>query len=105
VNDPPKRMHETTERRGMAHLQACPRLGLRTDPASRFLEPTQEHRCYVGQREQRVDVSHQTSFCLTTAFERCPRYIAERERDRASPAVRRHSAGMVRQELAPPERT
>ena len=54
----------------------CPFLGLRADPASVFLEPTPEHRCYATGREQRIEPRAQASYCLTAAFERCPQFVA-----------------------------
>jgi hypothetical protein len=57
------------------HRRYCPYLGLQVDRASVFIEPAEEHRCYVAARSQRIDLDHQVAFCLTTAFEACPRFV------------------------------
>jgi hypothetical protein len=56
--------------------QACPHLGLRADPASIFMTPTEEHRCQVAGHRQRIDLGHQATFCLSDSFEACPRFSA-----------------------------
>jgi len=56
-------------------LRRCPYLGLRADPTSIFAQPTEDHRCYVTKGRQRIGLDHQAAFCLTSAFEECPRYV------------------------------
>jgi hypothetical protein len=58
------------------HQPYCPYLGLQVDRASVFIEPAEEHRCYVAARSQRIDLDHQAEFCLASAFEACPRFVS-----------------------------
>ena len=58
------------------HQPYCPHLGLHADRASVYTRPTEEHRCHVAERRQRIDLDHQATFCLTSGFETCPRYAA-----------------------------
>ena len=51
----------------------CPHIGLRSDPASIFAEPTEEHLCRAARGGQRIDLAYQTAVCLTSNFEACPR--------------------------------
>lgn len=102
-NEPEHVKHEIGQER-LLRQQACSFLGLRADPASIFLEPTTEHRCYVGQRPQPIELGHQTTYCLAAACERCPRRVAARDQRHASPPARAHSAGAAQIALARQER-
>jgi hypothetical protein len=60
-------------RRPPAHgRRACPHLGLAGDPFVHRDQPAEEHRCYVYLQRDRVDLTHQRSFCLSGAYRRCP---------------------------------
>lgn len=53
----------------------CPYVGLESDPTVMFTEPTRRHRCYAGRRSQQIDLSHQATFCFTSDFEACSRFV------------------------------
>ena len=55
---------------------SCPHLGLFADRASILTAPSEDHRCYVVQERQRISLEQQAAFCLTSAFEGCPRYVS-----------------------------
>ena len=55
---------------------ACPLLGLRQDPGSRFSMPVDERRCMAGHRPATIDADHQRTFCLAAAFATCERLTA-----------------------------
>jgi hypothetical protein len=51
---------------------ACIHLGLATDPVKRLEQASDEHRCYVGAGQERVDLDHQRRFCLASSYMGCP---------------------------------
>jgi hypothetical protein len=62
-------------RRPPAHgRRACPHLGLAGDPFVHRDQPAEEHRCYVYLQRDRVDLTHQCSFCLVLQFPLLVRY-------------------------------
>lgn len=34
------------------------------------------HRCHTRTKPEKIDAPHQESFCLSDAFQKCPRYPA-----------------------------
>lgn len=57
----------------------CPYLGLRSEPTSIFLEPTEDHRCHAAGRREQIALDHQATCCLTSTFESCPRFVTPSE--------------------------
>ncbi len=62
----------------------CPYVGLRSDPVLVFTQPIMEHRCHVAKRAQGISLDHQESFCLTSGYAACPRFVAPAARQPAS---------------------
>ncbi|MBI2863984.1 MAG: hypothetical protein HYX94_05430 [Chloroflexi bacterium] len=52
--------------------QPCPHLGLLDEPFIHRDDPTEEHRCYLWMQRDRVDLTHQKGFCLSSAHTQCP---------------------------------
>jgi hypothetical protein len=55
-----------------APRRGCPHLGLRSDPLTHAAGASDEHRCYAGLGQERIDLSHQRRFCLAACHTRCP---------------------------------
>ncbi|HBY93602.1 MAG TPA: hypothetical protein DEP84_06470, partial [Chloroflexi bacterium] len=72
----------------------CPYLGLRREPSSIFLEPTEDHRCHAGGGREEIAADHQAAFCLTPAFESCPRFVTP-PAEAHSPAGERPASGLA----------
>ncbi|MBF6606026.1 MAG: LysM peptidoglycan-binding domain-containing protein [Chloroflexi bacterium] len=53
----------------------CPYLGLADDPRSHFAFATAAHRCHSASRPERIEVTHQGSFCLSPDYPACGRYV------------------------------
>ena len=67
----------------------CPYLGLDDNPNDVLLAASQNHRCYVRRRPERVGNGHQVAVCLTSSYRRCPRLLSvarRHERQAAQPA-------------------
>ncbi|MGC9332797.1 MAG: sortase [Anaerolineae bacterium] len=58
----------------------CPYLGLDGDPNEVLLVPSSSHRCYVRRQPERVGNEHQGTFCLTSSYRRCPRFLSAMKR-------------------------
>ncbi len=52
--------------------ETCPNLGLEGDRSGRCPEPSPRHRCYLWMERGRIDLAHQSHFCLTDAYDDCP---------------------------------
>ncbi|MBI2864291.1 MAG: tetratricopeptide repeat protein [Chloroflexi bacterium] len=52
--------------------QPCPHLGLVDEPFIHRDEPSEEHRCYLWMQRDRIDLTHQKGFCLSSAHAHCP---------------------------------
>lgn len=50
----------------------CPHLGLADNPFDYSHEANDGHRCYLWMQRDRVDVDHQTGFCLSELHVKCP---------------------------------
>jgi LysM repeat protein len=57
-----------------ANPVACPYLGLADDARTRFVFATTAHRCRSGSRPERIEITHQESFCLGAGFSACSRF-------------------------------
>ncbi len=55
---------------------ACPHLGLRNEQASRYLEPSDAHRCYSPLDPGEVEIDYQQAVCFSSSFAQCKRYQA-----------------------------
>ena len=65
----------------------CPHLGLRADPATRFLYPSTAQGCHSAVHYARVDTASQAATCLTMAHLQCPRYLEAAATSRSAPAA------------------
>ncbi len=54
----------------------CPYLGLVGNRHQVFVVASSRHRCYVQSQPERIGSAHQAGTCLTSAYRRCPRFIA-----------------------------
>lgn len=52
--------------------RVCPHIGLSDDPLAHQDSPTEQHRCFLWEQRDRIDVSHQMGFCLSAAHRNCP---------------------------------
>ncbi len=53
----------------------CPYLGLWTDRASSYADPSEDNYCYATGRPRTIELEHQEGYCLTAACAACPRYV------------------------------
>ena len=53
-------------------IQVCRHLGLANDAAARQDTPSTDHRCHLWQLQDRVDLTHQSTYCFTAAHRHCP---------------------------------
>ncbi len=60
------------ERRPAGSRLACRYLGLADDGARHQDEPSNQHRCYFLDQQDRIDAAHQAAFCLTAKHRACP---------------------------------
>ncbi len=70
------RMHASrpavSRRLGDKDQRSCPHLGLTDNRTSHHLAPSNDHRCYLWDQGDRIDLAHQKNFCLTDAYSYCP---------------------------------
>ena len=52
----------------------CPALGLREDRDTHFFQAAYANNCFVAGRPRAIPLPHQSVFCLTSDYERCPLY-------------------------------
>src|SRR6266542_2592673 len=64
-----------------ARPRQCPHLGMATDPFSRDTRASDEHRCYASMARERIDLSHQRQFCLTSTHNRCPFLLVQTQQE------------------------
>jgi len=57
--------------------QICPHLGLKKDPATHTAYPSLRNFCHRSRPTERVDLSHQKSFCFDYQYQRCPVFQEE----------------------------
>lgn len=55
----------------------CPYLGLSGNRNHKYAVASSRHRCYVRHQPERIASEYQAANCLTSAYRRCPRLIAE----------------------------
>jgi len=65
---------------------ACPYLGLPQDPSQHHDGPSDDHRCYHLEQQDRIDLAHQRLFCLTANHRTCP-WLMWRDPKKASGAT------------------
>ncbi|MFN8496833.1 MAG: DPP IV N-terminal domain-containing protein [Anaerolineae bacterium] len=53
----------------------CPYLGLWTDRASSYADPSEDNYCYATGRPRTIELERQATYCLTAACTACPRYV------------------------------
>ena len=58
-----------------ARIGRCSFLGLDGNRNQVFLVSSPRHRCYAGDRPERIGASYQSEICLTSAYRRCPRLL------------------------------
>ena len=79
--------------------QPCRHLGFADTPSQRLDYPSQEHRCHLWQLRDRIDIAHQSTYCLTAAHKRCPWLSVpppgERAKDRRFPVAKVASGGGI----------
>ena len=51
---------------------SCPHLGLANYPSGHSDRALEEHRCYLSTARERIDLAHQTVFCLSRQSRNCP---------------------------------
>src|SRR5919198_3515159 len=52
--------------------RVCPHLGSAADPFTYLEEPDDGNRCHVYMHHDRIDLTHQQRFCLSSNYQRCP---------------------------------
>ncbi|HEU0168970.1 MAG TPA: hypothetical protein VFS62_14420, partial [Chloroflexota bacterium] len=66
-------------------------------PDTRLEHPSAEHRCHLWKLQDRIDLAHQSTYCLTGAHKRCPWLsvppAGERPADRTVPKGKLAAAG------------
>lgn len=83
----------------MGFTRACPHFGLVTAPSKPLPEPSPDHRCYLWQQQERVDLAHQQRYCLSELHGGCPWLMlprpgsAPRRRSGARPGWLKAAAG------------
>ena len=60
-----------------AHISPCPYLGLQSDPRTSLAYSSIWNFCYRTKQPSSVTPAHQTTTCLTAAFESCPVYRSD----------------------------
>ncbi len=79
---------------GTVAVTACPALGIFDDRSTRLLGISNDHRCYAAHLPRRIPLEHQTGFCLTDTYERCPLWNQSADRSftfaPAANAAKRH---------------
>lgn len=70
----------------------CKYLGLRLDPGSTFLHPTDEHRCFSAEVPGAVTQEYQNQYCLCPGYKTCPRYLRAEEARQGSLGQRGETA-------------
>lgn len=66
---------------------ACPHLGLRNEQASRYLEPSDAHRCYSPLDPGDVDLEYQQAVCFSDSYAQCKRFQAVLENQALIPVA------------------
>ena len=71
--------------------KVCPYLGLEEDPATHTAYPSLRNFCHRSRPNERVDLSHQKSFCFGRHYQRCPVYQEEEGQARLPRELRAHT--------------
>ena len=59
---------------GRLMLSACPYLGLAKDPYTSVAFPHRSNHCHVSGASKKIDLAHQSAYCLSGGHENCHRY-------------------------------